>query len=78
MLKKARPQPQQQPNKPQKTTQHKKQTHNKPLKKIHTQKNPQQQPNKNHKKQRPTNPKKMLHILQNQMLLSIRQNRLHN
>jgi hypothetical protein len=38
------PQPQQQPNKTQTTTQQQKPTHHKPTKKAHTQKNPQQQP----------------------------------
>ena len=47
------PQPQQQPNKPQKATQHKKQTHIKPPKNPHTQKNPQQQPNKNTENKNP-------------------------
>jgi hypothetical protein len=46
-VEKTPPQPQQQPNKTQKTTQPQKQTHHKPQKKVHTKKNPQQQPKNN-------------------------------
>jgi hypothetical protein len=51
------PQPQQQPIKTQTTNQHQKPTHNKPPKKSHTQKNPQQQPNKKHTNQEASSPK---------------------
>jgi len=60
------PQPQQQPNKPQTTTQQQKQTHHKPTKKLHTQKNPQQQPNKNTENKKAKIQKQTLHLLQNQ------------
>ena len=70
MLKKPLPQPQQQPIKPQTTTQYKKPNRHKPQKTRYTQKNPQQQPNKN----RETNSKHFLRFLQIQKdLASIRQ-----
>ena len=70
---KGSPQPQQQPIKTQTTTQHQKQTHNKPPKKMHTQKNPQQQPNKKHTNQESSGPNKMLHLLEYKQLSDIGQ-----
>jgi hypothetical protein len=59
-----RPQPQQQPNKTQTTTQHQKQPHIKPPKKSNTQKNPQQQPNKNTENKDQQAQNSWLHFLQ--------------
>jgi hypothetical protein len=60
MMKK-NPTPQQQPIKPQTTTQHKKQTHDKPPKKSHTKKPTTITKQKTHK---PINPKQQVPILQ--------------
>src|SRR5665647_2091493 len=66
------PQPQQQPNKPQTTTQHQKQTHHKPPKKMHPQKNPQQQPKQKQRNKINLTQNKLYHFLKIQENLSIK------
>jgi hypothetical protein len=65
-VEKTPPQPQQQPNKTQKTTQHKKQTQHRHPKKLDLQKNPQQQPKK--KRQNQIDTYSLFHFLQTQVL----------
>lgn len=70
-LSKGNPQPQ--PNKTQKITQHQKQTHSKPPKNPNTPKNPQQQqPVKNNETNQPTQ-NKMLQLLKNNNYSAIEQ-----
>jgi hypothetical protein len=71
-LSKGNPQPQQQPNKTQKITQHQKQTHSKPPKNPNTPKNPLQQPVKNNETNQPTQ-NKMLQLLKNNNYSAIEQ-----